>query len=92
MAPYLGDYIAYCTPSINRPIEHPNGDVEYYINGLRHRYEDLPSVIIVGGKQEYWYHGLLHRENEKPAVVWPNGVCEYWTHGIYRKTERCRNV
>lgn len=60
---------------------------EYFVNGLRHRENDLPASIY---KTEIphllWYdNGTLHRENDKPAII--NGNFHYfYKNGIIYKS------
>ena len=53
--------------------ENKYGNQYWYKNGLRHRDNDLPAVIMSNGHQ-YWYkNGLLHRDNDLPAFITANG-------------------
>lgn len=62
-------------------IEHPNGDKEYFINGLLHREDDLPAREMANGTKEWFVHGKRHRNGDQPAIVRPDGTEEYWFEG-----------
>ena len=58
-----------------------NGDIEYHINGKRHR-EDGPAVIYADGDIEDCIEGKRHRE-DGPAVIGLDGTLEYWIEGKF---------
>ena len=60
-------------------LEYDNGYQKWYLNGLRHRDNNLPAVIYKNNDQEYWFHGKQHRE-DGPAVIYDKQH-EYWIHG-----------
>jgi hypothetical protein len=68
---------------------HPNGLVEWWSNGDRHR-EDGPAVIHPDGTQEWWIHGERQRSEgpqreeqrrEIEVVNNPDGTREEWFNG-----------
>ena len=59
-------------------IEWPNGDCEWYINGVSHR-TDGPAVEWANSRG--WYqNGKKHRV-DGPAVEWASGDGEWWLNG-----------
>lgn len=67
-------------------LEYDNGYQKWYLNGLRHRANNLPAVIYKNNDQEYWLNGKQHRDNG-PAVIYDKHY-EYWIHGVeYTKEE-----
>ena len=57
------------------------GYKRWYWEGWKHRWNDLPAVILSDGS-EFWYRdGFRHREGNKPAIMWINGKEEYWENG-----------
>ena len=69
----------------------PNGDKEWYLNGLRHR-EDGPAhecanSYYKGWYKSWWMNGQLHRE-DGPAREWQNGSKEWWINGVLVRSER----
>ena len=59
-------------------IKSPNGDEEWYYEGVRHR-DGGPAVKDRWG--EYWFsNGIVHRDGA-PAVTRKNGDLEYWNYG-----------
>ena len=63
----------------------PNGECEWYRNGLRHR-TDGPAFVSPIGVKEWYLHGKLHR-TDGPAVIHEDGAKEWWIHGV-QYTER----
>jgi hypothetical protein len=37
-----------------------NGDMEWWVNGLRHREGGLPAVEMEDGEKEWWVNGERH--------------------------------
>lgn len=64
-------------------IVRPNGDQEWYHNGLLHR-EDGPAVVTEEGDQLWYRHGLLHRD-QKPAIIRISGHKEWYQHGVLHR-------
>lgn len=66
----------------NFPIEQ-----EWWVNGVKHRDNDLPAVDCPNLKE--WYkHGLRHRDGFQPAVIADIGnigKVEYYVEGKYKK-------
>ena len=52
----------------------PNGDHEWFVNGVRHNYENpnMPTVTSVSGLVMYHKNGVLDRA-DGPAIEMPNG-------------------
>jgi len=53
-----------------------SGSDEWYIEGKRHRENDLPAIISRDSVQQWFKNDLRHRNGGKPAVIFPNG--EQW--------------
>ncbi|RTK96151.1 MAG: hypothetical protein EKK64_04940 [Neisseriaceae bacterium] len=53
----------------------------WYVNGKRHRRNDLPAVVKNDGSQEWYYTGKRHRENGPAVIIPKNGIIEYWYDG-----------
>jgi len=70
---------------IGPAIEYSHGDIEYYIDGMRHRL-DGPAVIFSNGYKAYYVNDKLHRL-DGPAVIKPNGKVEYWFNGKHLTKE-----
>jgi hypothetical protein len=81
--------------STNSPAIESKDGSEWWINGLRHREDDLPAVQwnLINNPlvdkywlfEEFWLHGKRHRENNKPAIKYEDmyyGFNEYWENGI----------
>lgn len=75
-------------------VEKPNGDKYYFLNGLRHRDNNLPAIDCVNGEKRYYVNGLLHRDPyydsnsqkvDLPAMVFANGDKHYYIHGILHR-------
>jgi len=49
-------------------------------NGLKHSFDDNPSVITNSGVQSWHKNGIRHRENG-PAVIFANGDQEWYKDG-----------
>ena len=57
----------------------PNGECEWYRNGLRHR-DNGPAIEWPDGSKEWYQNGQRHRDGG-PAVL--SSVAEYWfLHGV----------
>jgi hypothetical protein len=54
---------------------HPNGDKEWFLNGMLHR-EDGPAIECANGDKEWYLNGKYHRE-DGPAVEYSGGT-KYW--------------
>lgn len=61
-------------------INTPNGEF-WLMNGIYHRDDDLPAVILRDGKQTWYQNGKKHRENGLPAVIFPNGSRFWYQNG-----------
>ena len=58
------------------------GNVEYLLNGQRHRDDQyLPAVFWINGHREWWRNGRLHRDHDEPAVIYKDGTQEWWKNG-----------
>ena len=53
----------------------------WYLNGKRHRENDLPAIIRPDGTKYWCLNGKLHRENDLPAIIYPDGTQEWWLNG-----------
>jgi hypothetical protein len=75
-----GDYHRYDGPAIL----HDNGDEEWYINGKRHREQDVElgggPAVITKEKKEWYNDGKLHRIQD-PAVIMENGTTKWYING-----------
>jgi len=64
-------------------IINSNGTKEWYVNGKRHRNDDLPAIEYFDGSYEWYVNGKLHRENNLPAVIYASGREEFWINGNF---------
>lgn len=58
----------------------------YYLNGKKHRDNDLPAIIFNNGTKLWYINGQVHRNNDKPAVIEAHGSQEWWVNGKRYKT------
>ena len=63
---------------------HANGDQHWYVDGKRHRDNDM-AVIYANGDQEWYINGELHRDNDMPAVIDANGDQEWYVHDKWHR-------
>lgn len=71
----------YPNNSFTGTVKRKGGDVETWLNGTYHSFDDKPSYISADGTVKIWHkEGNQHRENG-PAVVYPSGKVEYWWEG-----------
>ena len=68
-------------------IIRPNGEREWYRNGLRHRDDDLPAMKRYCGTLIWFKNGLIHRENGQPAVIRASGTCEWHKNGQFHRDD-----
>lgn len=55
--------------------------VEYFVNGVRHKDDDLPAIDYSDGDKLWYNNGKRHRKG-KPAVIY--GKYKAWyKHGVY---------
>lgn len=74
---------------------------EWFYNGVRHREDGKPAIMVHGGQNREWfYKGLRHRDGDKPAV---DNRCQdydedklekiWYKHGkIYRKGDKPSHI
>ena len=55
------------------------GNIEWYLEGKRHR-EDGPAIEYANGNKEWYLNDKLHRE-DGPAVEDASGYKEWWLNG-----------
>jgi len=53
----------------------------WYLNGKRHRENDLPAIISSNDTREWFLNGKKHRENDLPAIIHSDGTQEWWLNG-----------
>lgn len=70
-------------------IVHQNGNIEYLLNGKRHR-EDGPAAIKPGGAWFWLRHGKYHRE-DGPAIIYL-GDHNQWIKHWYLNGELYRSM
>lgn len=46
-----------------------NGTREWWVDGKRHRNNDLPALIFNNGNNQWWVDGKRHREGNLPAII-----------------------
>ena len=65
--------------SDNKPIckISPNGDKEWYLNGVRHR-EDGPAIVKTNGIRMWYLNGRIHREDGPALMHVSGGVVSQW--------------
>jgi hypothetical protein len=57
----------------------PNGDKEWYLNGVHHR-EDGPAIERANGDKAWYLNGVRHRE-DGPAIEMTNGMKLWYLNG-----------
>lgn len=57
----------------------PNGSIEFYQNGKRHR-EDGPAILATEGGELWYWEDKLHR-TDGPAVKDADGDLAWYKHG-----------
>ena len=65
-----------------------NGTTDWFLNGRRHRENDLPAIEWANGTNQWWVDHKLHREDGFPAIEWADGSKEWWVNGVLEMTER----
>jgi hypothetical protein len=63
----------------------PNGEKEWWLNGVRHR-EDGPAIEYANGDKEWWINGQLHRD-DGPAVEYANGDKYWYKNGLHHRND-----
>ena len=58
---------------------YANGDIYWFLNGVRHR-EDGPAVEESDGTKSWYFNGKLHRE-DGPACEYGEGSKEWYFNG-----------
>ena len=58
---------------------YDNGDIYWYMNGVRHR-EDGPAIEYSNGNKLWYLNDKLHREDDT-AVEWCDGDKEWFLNG-----------
>ena len=53
---------------------------EWWLNGKRHRENDLPAVEHPNGDKEWFLNGKRHRENDA-VIEYGNGYNAWWVNG-----------
>jgi hypothetical protein len=69
-------------------VEHDDGSVLYFEDGVRHR-DGGPAVTCPNGYKSWYRRGLSHRI-DGPAIEWPSGGKEYWLDGVQYTEEEFR--
>lgn len=61
--------------------------IVWFKNGVKHRDNDLPSVVWTSGEKEWFVYGLCHRDPEKdlPAVEYPDGSRTWFVNGLLHR-------
>jgi hypothetical protein len=54
-----------------------NGCKYWYKNGLLHRDNDFPAIILNSGTKTWYQNGVKHRDNDLPAIIYCDGS-QYW--------------
>jgi antitoxin component YwqK of YwqJK toxin-antitoxin module len=71
----IGEYSIVTLPD---PKFNFYGDgILYLKNGVIHRDNDLPAVILNDGIKLWYKNGEIHRDNDLPAVEYEDGS-KYW--------------
>ena len=66
-------------------VEYPNGDCEWWVDGVQHRDGDKPAIISQF-TETYYKRGLIHRI-ENPAVIYKNGRKEWMVGGVLHRDD-----
>jgi hypothetical protein len=64
---------------------YDNGEVHWYLNGMRHR-EDGPASTYASGHTEWYRHGKFHRE-DGPAVEFRDGTRNWYIDGLLHRED-----
>jgi len=59
---------------------------EWFVNGLRHRDNDLPAIIS-NNAQEWFLNGNHHRENNQPAILNRFGYTQWFVNGKHHRED-----
>ena len=62
-----------------------NGDQIWYKNGLCHRDNDLPAVILSDGHQIWYKNDVRHRDNDLPAEISISGTQKWYRNGLIHR-------
>lgn len=65
--------------------EWPDGSIQWFLNGKRHRI-DGPAVEHSDGEKAWYSNGEVHRI-DGPAVERADGTKEYWIYDRYIEDE-----
>ena len=65
--------------------ENKYGNQYWYKNGLRHRDNDLPAVIMSNGYRSWYKNGERHRDNDLPAIIRENGDQFWYKNGLQHR-------
>ena len=61
--------------------------IEYHVENIPHREDDLPAIEYTNGDLEWWVNGKQHRTNG-PAVERHNGTKLWFIHGkLHREND-----
>jgi len=85
---------------VNDELHHENDEPAFYFlgglhivyakNGIFHRDNDLPAVIMQSSEGEvlkrFWYiNGKINRKNDKPAVIYENGTLIWYKDNLIHR-------
>jgi hypothetical protein len=62
-------------------IVYDDGKQEWYRNGLIHRDNDLPAIILSNGDQIWCKNDKVHRDGDLPAIEYANGTKKWYQNG-----------
>ena len=82
---WYNEYGAFHRENDLPAVELANGLKTWWINGKRHRDNDMPAIIEgLNGDKAWYICGKLHRDKNRPAVEFGNGdrYKEWWLNGI----------
>ena len=67
---------------LDGPARIAGSSKEWYINGVRHRDNDLPAIEFANEYKAWYVNGLSHRDNGMPAVIDMFGELHWYENGI----------
>lgn len=73
-------------------IIHPNGTLEYFRSGVRHRSHNKPAIVMSDGTLVFIREGKLHRDKDLPALVLSTGHYEWYVNGLRHRDSYYSNI
>ena len=68
-------------------VEYADGTREWWLNGRRHRDNDLPAVECASGTKFWYKNGKVHRDGDLPAGEYASGAKEWYKNGKFHRDD-----